>query len=199
MQSLIIQRTKEVQELLQNPITFPEKQILNFVSELLVKIASGNKIAFLGNGGSAAEASHIAAEFTGKCVQNHKPVAAMCLNDSVSAITAIGNDYGFEAIFERQVEAHLSEDDILVALSTSGRSSNILRALQSANAKGVKTHLWTGQNQIQIEGTQIWNVPSFSTPRIQEVHLIWGHIIAEIFEIKLNEIENNLNPQSILK
>jgi D-sedoheptulose 7-phosphate isomerase len=198
MQSLIIQRTKEVQELLQNPRTFPEKQILNFVSELLVKIASGNKIAFLGNGGSAAEASHIAAEFTGKCVQNHKPVAAMCLNDSVSAITAIGNDYGFEAIFERQVEAHLSEDDILVALSTSGRSSNILRALQSANAKGVKTHLWTGQNQIQIEGTQIWNVPSFSTPRIQEVHLIWGHIIAEIFEIKLNEIENNLNSQSIL-
>ncbi len=192
MQNQISQRIDEVRSLILNPISFPEKQILIFVTDLLDRISKGKKIAFVGNGGSAAEATHIAAEFTGKCVQKHKPVAAICLNESITAMTAIGNDFGFDEIFARQVDAHLSQGDILVALSTSGRSLNIIKALQLANDKGVSSYLWTGNNVVEIKGTEVWNVPSSSTPRVQEVHLMWGHIIAEIFEIKLNELENSL-------
>jgi D-sedoheptulose 7-phosphate isomerase len=98
-------------------------------------------------------------------------------------MTAIANDYGFENIFSRQVEAELSSGDLMIALSTSGKSTNILRALETANKKNVKTYLWTGQNEIKIEGVEIMKAPSNETPRIQEIHLIWGHIVAETVEL----------------
>jgi D-sedoheptulose 7-phosphate isomerase len=189
MKSLVEARIEEIQEILNLPGTFSRHQLEDFVSELIHTIANGKKIAFVGNGGSAAEALHIAAEFTGKCVHEHKPVAALCLNESISAITAIGNDFGFSEIFSRQVDALMESEDILVALSTSGKSPNILRALEVAKTKGIKSYLWTGMNDIKLPGVQTWNVPSNSTPRIQEVHLMWGHIIAEAFEIKFNELE----------
>lgn len=143
---------------------------------------SDGKVAFVGNGGSAAEAMHLAAEFTGKCVIDHKPLPAICLNDSQSALTAIGNDYGIEFIFSRQVEAHLIAGDLLIALSTSGKSKNILNAIKSAGEKGVQSILWMGDFDADLEGVDIWKVPSTSTPRIQEIHLAWGHIVAEAVE-----------------
>lgn len=187
MQSLIEARIEEIQDVIKLPGSFPNRQIENFVSELIQTISNGKKIAFIGNGGSAAEALHIAAEFTGKCVYEHRPVAALCLNESVSAITSIGNDFGFTEIFARQVDALMESEDMLVALSTSGQSPNILRALEVARTKKINAYLWTGINEIHLPGVETWNVPSNSTPRIQEVHLMWGHIIAEAFEIELNE------------
>ena len=187
MRQLIESRIEEIQKVLKSSDSFTVLQLEDFVSGLIHAISLGTKIGFVGNGGSAAEALHIAAEFTGKCVHEHKPVAALCLNESISAITAIGNDFGFEEIFSRQVDALMESGDILVALSTSGRSPNILRALEVAQKKGIKTYLWTGLNEVLLPGVQVWKVPSTSTPRIQEVHLMWGHIIAEVFEIELNK------------
>lgn len=152
---------------------------------------SGHKIAFVGNGGSAAEAMHLAAEFTGKCVIEHKPLPALCLNESQSALTAIGNDYGIEFVFSRQVEAHLVAGDLLIALSTSGKSKNILNALKSAGDLGVHSILWMGNFEIEMEEIDVWKVPSTSTPRIQEIHLVWGHILAECVEQILFETESN--------
>jgi D-sedoheptulose 7-phosphate isomerase len=186
MQTLIEARIEEIQNVLKSSQCFPVAELEKFISELIETFSKGKKIAFIGNGGSAAEALHIAAEFTGKCVYEHKPVAALCLNESISAITAIGNDFGFDEIFARQVEAVMVSGDMLVALSTSGRSPNILRALEVAKTKGINAYLWTGINEIVLPGVQTWSVPSNSTPRVQEVHLMWGHIIAEAFEIALN-------------
>ena len=152
----------------------------NLVVETLKK---DKKIAFLGNGGSAAEAMHLAAEFVSKCSKDHRPLSAVCLNESQSAITAIANDYGFEFIFERIVESELKEGDLLIALSTSGKSPNILNAIRKAVKIGVKVYLWTGQNVITLDSVEIWNCELTSTPRVQELHLIWGHLLAEYVEL----------------
>jgi D-sedoheptulose 7-phosphate isomerase len=180
-------RLNSIRDLILNDLTIYENQINSFIQILLDAVNCGNKIVFMGNGGSAAEATHLAAEFTGKCVVPHRPIAALCLNESFSAITAIGNDYGFNEIFTRQVEAHVKQGDIVVALSTSGRSQNILDALELAVKIEAKCYLWTGKVNLDIPGVEIWKVPSNSTPRIQEIHLMWGHIIAEVFEIMLTE------------
>lgn len=185
MQTEITKRVSAAKELFANPLSFPVENIGIFSEQVLIALRSGKKIAFVGNGGSAAEAMHLAAEFTGKCVIAHVPLAAICLNESQSALTAIANDYGVDHIFSRQVEAHLREGDILVALSTSGKSPNIINALSKAIEIGVKSFLWTGDSKIEMENLNVWNVPSGSTPRVQEIHLAWGHILAEIIELQL--------------
>lgn len=187
MQTEVKIRLNSIRDLILNDLSVYENQIGKFIQMLLDAVNRGNKIVFMGNGGSAAEATHLAAEFTGKCVLPHRPIAALCLNESISAITAIGNDYGFNEIFTRQVEAHVKEGDVVVALSTSGRSQNVLAALELAVELKAKCYLWTGKVNLDLPGVEIWKVPSNSTPRIQEIHLMWGHIIAEVFEIMLNE------------
>ena len=154
-------------------------------NQVLQVFANSKKIAFVGNGGSAAEAMHLSAEFTGKCVIDHKPLPAICLNESQSSLTAIANDYGVEHTFSRLVEAYLVEGDLLIALSTSGKSPNILKALALCTERGITPILWTGLNAPEILGVDVWRVPSLSTPRIQEVHLTWGHILAEVVEIAI--------------
>jgi D-sedoheptulose 7-phosphate isomerase len=176
-------RIAAAQKLILDSKSFPEDEILHLVNEINSTFRNHKKIAFIGNGGSAAEAMHLAAEFTGKCVNDHPPLHAICLNQSISSITAIANDYGFENIYSRLVEAELNSGDVLIALSTSGRSENILRALNVAVNKGVKCYLWTGENDISIASVNIWKVPSRETPRIQEIHLIWGHVVAELVEL----------------
>lgn len=158
-------------------------RVQNLGDLVIKKLNSGNKIAFLGNGGSAAEAMHIASEFVSKCCIDHKPIHAICLNESQSAITAIGNDYGFESIFERLVQAELKNNDVLIALSTSGKSINVLNAIKSALELGVYVVLWTGPNDINVPNIETWSCTLLSTPRIQEVHLVWGHLLAEYVEL----------------
>jgi len=162
------------------------KPILNSLSELahslVVTINSGNKVVLFGNGGSAAEASHFAAELVSKCSRDHKPWPALCLNDSSPVITAIGNDYGFDDIFRRQVEAFANPNDLIVALSTSGRSKNILSALNYAQKVGLKAFLLTGPAfDPDLKCTTI-SAPINDTPRIQEIHLIWVHFLSEYCE-----------------
>ena len=171
---------QNLQDLISN-IDFHQIESLG---KLVVNVLENNKkVAFLGNGGSAAEAMHLASEFVSKCSKDHRPLNAVCLNESQSAITAIANDYGFEYVFERIVEAELKQGDILIALSTSGKSINVLRAIRKAIEIGAKVYLWTGQNTIDLDSVEIWNCELLSTPRIQELHLIWGHLLAEYVEL----------------
>jgi len=184
----IDKKVAEVRSVWVDSNCFSNDNIERIVEKFLSTFASGNRIAFIGNGGSASEAIHLAAEFTGKCVIDHKPLPVMCLNESQSSITAIGNDYGFDYIFSRQVQAHLREGDLLIALSTSGRSKNILEALSMAVKMNVESMLWMGDFEVDLPKVQVYKVPSNSTPRIQEVHLAWGHIIAEVIESNIDKI-----------
>lgn len=178
----ILERVSSITDLVRDSNNFPIEHLVELAEICVQALTDGYKIAFVGNGGSAAEAIHLAAEFTGKCVVEHKPLSAICLNESQSSLTAIGNDFGFEFIFARQVAAHMKRGDILIALSTSGKSLNILNALDEANNIGVATYLWTGITELELKGTEIWQVGSKTTPRIQEMHLMWGHILAEVVE-----------------
>ena len=143
-----------------------------------------NKILLAGNGGSAADAQHIAAELVVRLNYDRSPLAAIALTTDTSALTAIGNDYGYEHIFSRQVEAIGSAGDVLIAISTSGNSKNILAAIKSAQAKGIKVIGMTGKSGgIMAEICDIIiKIPSTHTPNIQECHIMFGHIICQIIE-----------------
>ena len=182
LEKFIQNRINEARNLFLDETSLQSAKLEALVKQIHAVFESGSKIAFVGNGGSAAEASHLAAEFTGKCVVEHKPLPAICLNESQSALTAIANDYGVDFMFSRQVEAHLQHGDLLIAMSTSGKSKNILNAVEVAREIGVYAILWMGDFEINLEGVDIWKVPSTSTPRIQEIHLAWGHIVAEAVE-----------------
>jgi len=183
MENIAARHLDAIQKLVNDEGNFPLNSICKLAELFASTFDSGSRVAFIGNGGSAAEAIHLAAEFTGKCVRDHRPLAAMCLNESQSALTAIGNDYGFEKIFERQVQAHLKKDDILICLSTSGTSPNITKAIEAAVQIGCKVYLWTGARYQQTNSSiNVWKVNSLDTPRIQEIHLMWGHILSELVE-----------------
>lgn len=182
MDNLLKKRVTEVVDIFSKKDSWPIDDIMSLSTKVAENFKYNRKVAFLGNGGSAAEAIHLAAEFTGKCVKSHDPWPAICLNESQSAITAIANDFGYEFVFSRQVEAHLSRGDIMIALSTSGTSQNILRAITCGLDLGVECYLWSGRGAPHLKGVDIWRVPSTSTPRIQEIHLVWGHLLAEQVE-----------------
>lgn len=174
-----------IQEL--NEIRLNEIRALG--DRIVSKLNGGARLAFLGNGGSAAEAMHFAAEFVSKCTVDHPPLSAICLNSSQSILTAVANDYGFEYVFERAVRAELRPGDILIALSTSGKSKNVLKAIYAASGIGVEVLLWTGKSDIDgLEGVEIWNCGLSTTPRIQEIHLVWGHLLAEYIETRFQKI-----------
>ncbi len=189
IQESIDKKVAEVRAVWVNSDCFINENLERIVEKFFSTLSSGNRVAFIGNGGSASEATHLAAEFTGKCVIDHKPLPVMCLNESQSSITAIGNDYGFDYIFSRQVQAHLRKGDLLIALSTSGRSKNILEALRMAVKMNVKTMLWMGDFEVDLPEVEVFKVSSNSTPRIQEVHLAWGHIVAEVLESNIDQFK----------
>jgi D-sedoheptulose 7-phosphate isomerase len=189
IQESIDKKVAEVRAVWVNSDCFINENLERIVEKFFSTLSSGNRVAFIGNGGSASEATHLAAEFTGKCVIDHKPLPVMCLSESQSSITAIGNDYGFDYIFSRQVQAHLRKGDLLIALSTSGRSKNILEALRMAVKMNVETMLWMGDFEVNLPEVEVFKVPSNSTPRIQEVHLAWGHIVAEVLESNIDEFK----------
>lgn len=147
-------------------------------------LKSGGKLMFAGNGGSAAEAQHFSAEMVGRFLKERKPLASVALSTDTSALTAIGNDYGFDQVFSRQVEALGRSGDVLIVLSTSGRSKNILAAMRAAAARGVATIAFTGREPREIGALAdvVLNVPSSHTPQIQEGHLILGHLLCGLVE-----------------
>lgn len=147
-------------------------------------IGNGKKLILCGNGGSAADAQHIAGEFVGRFLKERKPMPAIALNTNVSILTAIGNDYGFDEVFARQVDAFGLEGDVLLGISTSGKSANIIRAIKKARSKGMKVVGLTGEDGGQMKDIcdVCIRVSSNITPRIQEMHIIIGHIISELVE-----------------
>lgn len=145
-------------------------------------IQTGQKLLICGNGGSAADAQHLATELTGKYKRQRPALAAIALTTDSSALTAIGNDFGFDLIFSRQIEALGQAGDVLIAISTSGRSKNILEAVVTARARGLKTICLTGAEHTRLEGDVMLRAPSCDTPRIQECHILFLHILCELIE-----------------
>lgn len=147
-------------------------------------LAAGGKLLIAGNGGSAADAQHIAAELTGRFLRERKPLPALALHANASALTAIGNDYGYEHVFARELAAHARPGDVLLAISTSGGSKNILRAIEEAHQKKVAVIGMTGESggAMRTACNLCLCVPSKSTARIQEMHIMIGHTICELLE-----------------
>ncbi|WP_295648308.1 D-sedoheptulose 7-phosphate isomerase [uncultured Mucilaginibacter sp.] len=146
---------------------------------ILECIKNGNKVLLFGNGGSAGDAQHIAAEFTGRFVKERRSLPAIALTTDTSALTAIGNDYGFERVFERQVEGLANKGDVLIGISTSGNSVNVIKALDLGKKLGCKTIGLSGRDGGKMNDHCDINlvVPSQTTARIQEMHILIGHII----------------------
>ena len=152
-------------------------------------LAAGGQMLVAGNGGSAADAQHITAELTGRFLRERKPLRALALHANTSALTAIGNDYGFEHVFARELLAHARPGDVLLAISTSGNSRNILSAIEAARTSKVGVVGLTGDSGGQMRaGCDLCIcVPSRSTARIQEMHILIGHAVCELLEERLSE------------
>ena len=158
------------------------------VSEILVNsMEQGNKVLLFGNGGSAADAQHIAAEFVGRFAFDRPALPALALSVNTSCVTAIGNDYCFDRIFSRQIEALGRPGDVAIGISTSGNSQNVLRAASVAKGMGLHTVALTGCTGGKLKNAVDYCicVPSNETPRIQECHILIGHIISELVEHSL--------------
>lgn len=147
-------------------------------------IKSGHKIILFGNGGSAADSMHIAAELVGRFRKERKALPAIALTENISSITALSNDYGFDCVFERQIEAFGQKGDMAIGISTSGRSKNVIRGILKASHVGLKTAALTGNKIGELSKiTDLCiRVPSDNTPRIQEAHITIGHIVCELIE-----------------
>ncbi|HUM41066.1 MAG TPA: D-sedoheptulose 7-phosphate isomerase [Nitrospira sp.] len=145
---------------------------------------TGHKVLLFGNGGSATDAAHIAAEFVGRYKRERTPFPAIALATDIAAITCIANDYGFDELFARQVRAHGQAGDVAIAISTSGNSPNVLRGVEAAKAMGLTTVAWTGGSGGKLAGMveYAFIVPSSLTARIQESHITLGHVLCELIE-----------------
>ena len=161
--------------------------IENITNTILNAFKSDNKLLLCGNGGSAADAQHIAAELSGRFEIDRKPLNAEALHVNSSFVTAVANDYGYEEIYSRMVEAIGKNGDILLALSTSGNSKNIIRAIENANSLGLITIGFSGNDGGAMQNLCKYNliIPSDNTARIQEAHILVGHIICKLIEQKM--------------
>lgn len=155
------------------------------VANLMVTaFREGRKVLLFGNGGSATDAAHIAAEFVGRYKRERKPLPAIALATDIAAITCIANDYGFDELFARQVRAHGQKGDIAIGISTSGNSPNVLKGVAAARECGMITIAWTGGTGGKLAGLvdHPFVVPSTVTARIQESHITLGHVLCELVE-----------------
>jgi D-sedoheptulose 7-phosphate isomerase len=165
------------------------KKISDVSNRCIEMFQNGNRLLIAGNGGSAADAQHIAAEFVCRLNYERPGLPAMALATNYSVITAAGNDYSFNDVFSREVEANGREGDIFIGISTSGNSTNILKAIEASRQAGIYTVGLAGNGgSIQQAADSCLNVPSDYTPRIQECHILIGHILCEI-------VENSLFPR----
>ena len=161
--------------------------IENITNTILNAFKSDNKLLLCGNGGSAADAQHIAAELSGRFEIDRKPLNAEALHVNSSFVTAVANDYGYEEVYSRMVEAIGKKGDVLLALSTSGNSKNIIRAIDKANSQGLITIGFSGNDGGAMQNLCKYNliIPSDNTARIQEAHILVGHIICKLIEQKI--------------
>ena len=158
------------------------------VGQLLIRtFREGRKVLLFGNGGSATDASHIAAEFVGRYKRDREPLPALALGTDIAALTCIANDYDYTDIFSRQILAHGRKGDVAVAISTSGNSLNVIRAVEAARDRGILTVAWTGATGGKLGDLveYAFRVPSTVTARIQECHITLGHVLCEFVEERL--------------
>src|SRR6266704_565260 len=159
-------------------------RIAQFAEKSAASLRGGGKLVFFGNGGSAADALHLAAELVVRLRAERPGMAALALTANPSVLTAAGNDYGFESIFSRQIESLVSKHDILVALTTSGNSSNVIRGVEAGRARGAYLVAFSGETGGQLAGKVdlLLNVPSNDAQRIQECHITIGHMACSLIE-----------------
>jgi D-sedoheptulose 7-phosphate isomerase len=158
-------------------------QIEKLVNDCLTSLNSGGKVIFCGNGGSFADSQHLAAEFVSRLRFDRSPLASVALGTNSSNMSAIGNDYGYDQVFKREILALGSNKDVFIPISTSGNSSNVIEAIKAANDMGIKTIAFTGGNGGKMaEICDCLVVPSYSTEKIQEVHIMLGHILCYLIE-----------------
>lgn len=164
-----------------------KKSLLSAIASVCETLRSGNKILIFGNGGSAADAQHIAAEFVGRYQGERKPLAAVALTTDTSILTAVSNDYSYDEVFVRQIKALGRKGDLAWAISTSGNSRNVIKAIQSAKEMGLRTLGMTGKDGGELAGICEISlvVPSQTTSRIQETHILLAHLVCEAVDLEL--------------
>ena len=182
----IIQASIDTKEqILQN------EELLSIIEKIVDAITNafktGNRVYFCGNGGSAADAQHLAAEFSGRFYTDRKALPAEALHCNTSYLTAVANDYGYDVVYSRMIDGIGQKGDVLVGLSTSGNSANIIKAFETAREKEMTTVAFTGLTGGQMKSVSDYliNIPSADTPRIQESHIMVGHIICQLVEEKI--------------
>jgi D-sedoheptulose 7-phosphate isomerase len=163
------------------------QRIEEVTQAVITAFRSGNKVLFCGNGGSAADAQHLAAEFSGRFYTDRDPLPSEALHVNTSYLTAVANDYSYDVVYSRMVKGIGKKGDVLIALSTSGNSVNIINAIKQADEIGMITVGFTGETGGKMKGlcNYLINVPSTDTPRIQETHIMVGHIICQMVEEQL--------------
>jgi len=173
------------QAILNNPELL--QTIQEVADTMITALRSGNRVLWCGNGGSAADAQHLAAELSGRFYYDRPPLNSEALHCNTSYLTAVANDYGYELIYSRMIDGACKQGDLLVGISTSGNSKNILNAFRKAKELGVVTVAMTGKTggEMRQVADYLLNVPSMDTPRIQESHIMLGHIICEIVEAQM--------------
>lgn len=187
--------TKSIKEIIGDSIAVKtailnNEQMISLIERVVEVITNAfknnKKVFFCGNGGSAADAQHLAAEFSGRFYIDRKPLPAEALHCNSSYLTAVANDYSYDLIYARLVDGFANEGDILVGLSTSGNSPNVVKAFEKAREKKILTVGFTGDSGGKMRDLSdfLFNIPSTDTPRIQESHIMVGHIICEIVEKK---------------
>jgi len=159
-------------------------QLVEAADQVVAAFRAGRKVLLFGNGGSAADAQHIATEFVGRIIPDRPPLPAIALTTDTSFLTACSNDYGFESVFARQIQALGVEGDVAVGISTSGNSPNVIAGLAAAKEKRLFTIGFTGQSGGKMAGHVdiLFRVPSQMTPRIQETHIMLGHLLSELVD-----------------
>lgn len=184
IKSIIEASIKTKQQILQNDELIAT--IEKVVEAVTNAFKNGNRVYFCGNGGSAADAQHLAAEFSGRFYTDRKALPAEALHCNTSYLTAVANDYGYDVVYSRMIDGIGEAGDVLIGLSTSGNSGNIIKAFEVAKDKGIITVAFTGITGGQMKGISDYliNVPSADTPRIQESHITIGHIICQLVEEK---------------
>ncbi len=160
--------------------------LMSIADELVRGFRTGNKVLLFGNGGSAADAQHIASELAGRFYRNREPLPAIALTTNTSSLTAIANDYGYETVFARQLQGLVKKGDVVIGVSTSGNSPNVLLAIEEAKRRGAVTIAFTGKGgKLKELVDYVLSIPSDDTPRIQEAHITAGHIICYLVEKEL--------------
>lgn len=184
MKNIIMSEFRSHEEVIKK-VTETMSDTLEEASKLAIQtLKDGNKILLFGNGGSAADAQHIAAELTGRYKTERRGLPGIALTTDTSALTAIGNDYGYDRVFDRQVESLANKGDLLIGISTSGNSKNIVSAFKLGREMGCKILGFTGRDGGQMNSLCDINliVPSDDTPRIQEMHILFGHTICHLID-----------------